>query len=150
MRKMKMKYLATLLLGAMMTVQATELKLNISNIDVKKGGDITVFLFVGDEGYPKVHKEAKFRKTKKASSKNVSFVFDVPKNIKELAIKAHHDINSDGKVTKNWTGIIPKDGLGFSKEQKVSLAGVPKYEKSKLSKSDFSKIQTIKIKYYSN
>lgn len=147
---MKMKRLLMILGVMSMIIQATELKLNISDIDVKKGGSITVFLFTSEEGYPKVHKEAKFRKTKKASSKNVSFAFDIPKNIKELAIKAHHDMNSDGKVTKNWTGIIPKDGLGFSKGQELSLSGVPKYENAKVSKNYFNEVQKIKIKYYSN
>ena len=144
------KLQSILLIGATMALQATELKLDISGIAVKKGGNITVLLYANENGYPKVHKEAKFRKTKKVSSKNVIFIFDIPSDIKEVAVKAHHDIDCDGKVTKNWTGIIPKDGLGFSKGQTVSLTGLPSYRKSKLTKNDFDKTQKIKIVYYSN
>ena len=131
-----------------MSVQASELVLSVTDIDVKKGGDIVVYLYEGEKGFPKVHEDAKFQQRKKASLAVVEFSFTVPKEIEGLAVKVHHDINEDGKVTKNWTGIIPKDGLGFSKEQSISLMGLPKYEKTKLSVDDFAKKQTIKIKYY--
>ena len=150
MKRVKLKLLSTVLLGIFMTAEAEELKLNISNINVKKGGNIAVYLFVDKEGYPKVHKEAKFFQIKKVANINMEFKFELPEDIKNVAVKVHHDINSDGKVTKNWTGIIPKDGLGFSNGQELSIKGVPSYDNSKLTKKDFTKVEEIKIRYYSD
>lgn len=131
-------------------VMATELHLSINDIDIKKGGNIAVYIFVGEKGYPKIHKEARFKKVRGASNNKLEFRFKIPNYIDNLAIKVHHDINADGKVTKNWTGIIPKDGLGFSNKQKLSFSGVPKYKNSKLTKEQLSKKQAISLVYYSN
>ena len=150
MKRVKLKLLSIVLLGVIMTAEAEELKLNISNINVKKGGNIAVFIFTDKDGYPKVHKKAKFSQTKKVISKNMKFTFQIPKYIKNLAVKVHHDINSDGKVSKNWTGIIPKDGLGFSNSQELSITGVPSYDNSKLIKKNFLKVEEIMIKYYAD
>lgn len=113
-----MKKLFIILWNIMMvtsnSVLATELNIKVSNIEVKHGGSLTVLIF-GKDGFPNVHNKALYTQTKQNLQKEMTFRFNV--NLEELAIKIHHDENSDGKVTKNWTGIIPKEGLGFSNKK---------------------------------
>jgi len=126
------------------SVWATEFNVKVNNIDVKRGGNIIVMIF-SEEGFPKRHKLALLSQTKHLSHETMGFVFDVDTD--ELAVKVLHDDNGDGKVTKNWTGIWPKEGLGFSNDQKISLKGAPKYEYSKLLKRQFKGGINISIRY---
>jgi len=129
-----MNTLHCLILGAAMLLNQTsftsELNITVTNIDTTKGGNIIVMIYHKKEGFPKNHEEAFFSLTQGAHESSLNFAFDVTNQ--ELAIKVLHDENGDGKVTKNWTGIYPKDGLGFSNEQKITLTGPPNYEKSKI------------------
>ncbi|NOY72665.1 MAG: DUF2141 domain-containing protein [Gammaproteobacteria bacterium] len=123
---------------------ATDLKIKVNNIDIKRGGNIIVMIF-GEEGFPKKHEMAFFTQSKKLRNETMKFSFDV--NMEELAVKVLHDENGDGKVSKNWTGIWPKEGLGFSNDQKISLKGAPKYNNSKLLKEQFKDGINISITY---
>ncbi len=123
---------------------STELKIDVHNIDVNIGGNIVV-MFFGKEGSPKSHGVALLIQIKPALHKTMEFIFDV--DIEELAVKVLHDETGDGKVTKNWTGIWPKEGLGFSNKQKISLKGAPKYKCSKLLKKQFENGINISITY---
>jgi len=123
---------------------ATELKIRVSNIDVKRGGDIIVMIFAED-GFPKMHEKAHFIQTKNALQETMDFRFDL--KMHEFAVKVLHDENGDGKVTKNWTGIYPKEGLGFSNGQRVSIKGAPKYKKSKVLKEQINDGLNISIRY---
>ncbi|OMH25818.1 DUF2141 domain-containing protein [Motiliproteus sp. MSK22-1] len=113
---------------------ATELKVKVRNIDVGRGGQVIVMVF-GEAGFPKDHDQAVFYEARDSLQPVMEFVFEV--NMEVLAIKVLHDENKDGTVTKNWTGIYPKEGLGFSNKQKIGLTGPPKYKYSKLSKEQF-------------
>ncbi|MCK5809802.1 MAG: DUF2141 domain-containing protein [Cocleimonas sp.] len=149
-----MKFFLTMLWGIFFMAStnsavAEKLQVAVTGIDVTKGGNIAVYIFTHPKGFPKVHKEALLKQVKKASAPNLQFQFTIPKESNALAIKLHHDINGDGLVTKNWTGIIPKDGLGFSNKQRLSFAGVPSFAHSKISKSQFMKTQKVVIRYYS-
>lgn len=126
------------------TAQATEVKIKVSNINIKRGGNITVMIF-GKEGFPKNHKKAIATQTKMATKKTLEFKF--PLNMSELAVKILHDENGDGKVTKNWTGIFPKEGLGFSNGQRITMTGPPNYKKSKLVKEQFKSELVIPVRY---
>ena len=145
------KSLILLLGGILMTstniAQAIEVKVNVTGINIKRGGNIIVMIF-GEKGFPKVHKQALAAQTIRATKNTLEFNF-VVKNLKnnELAVKVLHDENGDGKVTKNWTGIIPKEGLGFSNGQKIGITGPPSYKKSKLSKEQFRTGISIPVKY---
>lgn len=108
---------------------ASELNITVTNIDITKGGNITVMIY-GEQGFPKTHEMSLLSETKKTTNNTMNFTFDI--NEQELAIKVLHDENGDGKVTKNWTGIYPSDGLGFSNKQKLTFTGPPTYEKSKI------------------
>lgn len=125
-------------------VIADELKVTVTNIDVSRGGNIMVMIFA-EEGFPKVHEKAVLMQSLEAQQETMDFVFNT--NLEELAVKVLHDENRDGKVTKNWTGIFPKEGLGFSNDQKIGLTGPPKYRYSKLSKQQFINGLTIPVIY---
>ena len=137
-----------ILLGAFMLFTsptfATELTITVTNIDTSRGGNIVVMIY-GEEGFPKDHAMTLLTATKKVLSNTMLFTFLI--NQPEAAIKVLHDENGDGKVTKNWTGIYPKDGLGFSNGQKIGLTGVPNYSKSKVRFVAPQSEATISIRY---
>ncbi len=130
--------------AAMANENQTTFKIEVTNIDVSRGGNISVMVFT-EKGFPKNHDKAVLMQTQETKHKTTSFLFTT--DIKTLAIKIHHDEDSDGKVTKNWTGIWPKEGLGFSNNQKVNLLGAPKYKKSKLSYEQFKDGLNIPVLY---
>ncbi len=123
---------------------ATELKVTVNNVDVERGGQIIVMVF-GKEGFPKVHDKAVYYDAREVLQPVMEFSFEI--TMEELAVKVLHDETMDGKVTKNWTGIYPKEGLGFSREQKVGFTGPPKYKYSKLSIEQFRDGLEISILY---
>lgn len=128
-----------------MLAHADEILVKVSEVEVERGGSIVVFIFAED-GYPKVHEKALLVKRDSLLKSVMEFKFKVDRE--DIAVKVLHDENGDGKVTKNWTGIIPKDGLGFSNKQQLSIRGAPTYKKSKLSKDEFTSGINISVKYY--
>ncbi|WP_224055384.1 DUF2141 domain-containing protein [Vibrio penaeicida] len=124
--------------------EASGIEINVTGIDVDRGGNLIVFIF-GEDGFPKIHAKALQTQTQSQLSTAMSFTFDIPQQ--EIAIKILHDEDEDGKVTKNWTGIYPAEGLGFSKKQKVSLTGAPVFKKSKLVRSEFESGVNIEMVY---
>ena len=124
--------------------QATEITIEVTDIDVTRGGSIVVMIF-SEDGFQKIHEKALFIQKDNARLEIMEFDFDL--DVNEIAVKVLHDENDDGKVTKNWTGIYPKDGLGFSNEQKVTLTGAPTYKDSKLLKYDFEDGLVISVNY---
>ena len=126
------------------TSTAAELKVRISNIDVKRGGNIIVMIF-NENGFPIEHEKAILKQTRNAHQDVMHFIFDLDTD--ELAVKVLHDENADNQVTKNWTGIYPKEGLGFSNDQQISLTGPPQYNKSMLIKDQFKNGINISITY---
>lgn len=123
---------------------ATELKVTVNNVEVERGGQIIVMVFAED-GFPKDHDQAVYYETRELLQTVMEFTFEV--SMEELAVKVLHDENKDGQVTKNWTGIYPKEGLGFSNGQKIGLTGPPKYKHSKLLKQQFKNELEISILY---
>jgi len=139
------------ILWSLLMLQATNLMANqieviVDNIDIKRGGEIRVYLF-SEKGFPKVHEDALQLQSKQAIEKSMRFIFTLDESIKELAIKLYHDENSDGKVSKNWTGIYPSEGLGFSNNQTLGVFGPPSYKSSKLTKDKFLNPINISIIY---
>jgi len=144
-----MKKLLVIFIGGFMILntaisRATEVKIQVSGIDTKRGGNIAVMIF-GKNGFPKAHDKALFVQETNSLQETMSFVFNL--TLKEFAVKVWHDENQDGKVTKNWTGIYPKEGLGFSNSQKVGFTGPPSYKKSKVSKKQSLSGLKISIRY---
>lgn len=102
----------------------------LRNIDVHRPGQIIVFVFL-ENGFPKDHSKA-VRLYKFLPEKPELIVpIEVPTRA-EFAVKILHDEDMDAMVTKNWTGYIPKEGLGFSAGATI-LGGVPSFQKAKIT-----------------
>ncbi len=122
---------------------AKSLTVNVSNIDTSKGGDVIVFLFT-EQAFPKKHELAARKNTQQAHQSEQQFI--ITHDLTHFAVKVLHDENSDGKVTKNWTGIYPKEGLVFSNQQTLQLFGPPSYTQCKVI-AEQSQTQNLSIKY---
>ncbi len=125
-------------------VMGMNVNINIKNIDSNKEGDIIVFIF-SELGFPKVHAKALRKITIPVTNSEAIVTFEnVPS---EYAVKVLHDENRDGKVTKNWTGIYPREGLGFSNKQKLGAFGPPTFKKAKVKQIEKNKLLEIEILY---
>jgi uncharacterized protein (DUF2141 family) len=133
-----------LMMMMMESTMAKEVTVKVEGVDVKRGGNLMVMLF-SETGFPKKHQDAQQLITVKADVNEMQFVFTTELN--EFAIKVLHDENENGKVTKNWTGIMPAEGLGFSNEQQIGLTGPPNYKNAKVSVTDQEAEFSIKLRY---
>ncbi len=119
-----------------------EMTLTVEQIDSSRGGDIYVYIFL-EEGFPIKHNKAvrnyRFSATKRSHSLRIA----VPDS--SFAIKVHHDQDRSGKVTKNWTGILPAEGLGFSSGARLGF-GPPSFKDAVIRKPDSDKV-SIKVIY---
>ena len=124
-------------------VNAREILVQIENINTAKPGNILVMLFAR-EGFPKDHAKALAIQTLPAVVDNMRVEFSaVPA---EFAIKVLHDEDETGKVTKNWTRIIPAEGLGFSQGARLRFRP-PSFASAKVKLSDTDSPITIRIIY---
>lgn len=124
-------------------------ELTVTGIEANRGGNVIVFIF-SENGFPKKHNLAIQQQTQKAQGDTMQFRFDINESDiheDEVAIKVLHDEDENGQVTKNWTGIYPAEGLGFSKQQKVTLTGAPIYRRSKINVGELASGLTIEIQY---
>lgn len=124
-------------------------ELTVTGIESNRGGNVIVFVFA-ENGFPKKHDLAIQQQTQEAQSDTMLFRFDINESDideGEVAIKVLHDEDENGQVTKNWTGIYPAEGLGFSKRQKVTLTGAPTYQRSKINVGELASGLTIEIQY---
>ncbi|WP_211342281.1 DUF2141 domain-containing protein [Litorilituus sediminis] len=121
----------------------TELNLVVEGIDVSRPGSIMVMLFA-QSGFPKEHDKALDTQILPVEHSKLSFSFTkVPS---EFAIKVLHDEDNSQKVTKNWTQIIPAEGLGFSNGAKLGF-GPPSFKQAKLKKNQQLGTISIRIIY---
>jgi len=144
---MRMLTIISLCICAMLnanTLQAIEVNIEVTDIEVARGGSLSVMIF-GKAGFPKVHKKALLIQKSSELQETMNFVFNL--DTKEFAIKVWHDEDNNEKVTKNWSGVYPSEGLGFSNGQKVSFTGAPGYKKSKLQTSQLSSKLHIPVLY---
>ena len=122
---------------------AKEIVVHIENIAKEKQGNIMVMLY-GNDGFPKDHTKAISVKVIPAITDKMTVIFTlVPA---EFAIKILHDEDETGQVTKNWTGFMPAEGLGFTNGAKLSF-GPPSFERAKVKLADVSPAVSIKIIY---
>ena len=88
-----------------------------------------IYVFL-ENGFPIQHdqsiKQYRINVTKKVEQIDV----EVPNS--KFALKVHHDEDLSGKVTKNWTGIFPAEGLGFSSGAKISF-GPPSFKQAAMT-----------------
>ena len=125
----------------------TNVTLNIHNIEPERGGLISVYIFL-EEGFPiKHHKAIKYYSTE-AKDKTQLLNITVPEV--PFAIKIHHDEDSSGSVTKNWTGFIPAEGLGFSSGAKLGY-GPPDFDDAVKTQCVLERVKdSIKSKAWEN
>jgi len=146
---MKQLVLGTLAIGMALTnlantALATDITIRVSQIDNSRGGNVMVMIFAED-GYPKNHDKALMTQTRRADRQMLYFT--IPIDREEFAIKALHDEDETGTVSKNWTGMIPSEGLGFSNNARISWKGPPTYLDSKILLKDIKGPVQINIIY---
>ncbi len=123
--------------------EGLDITVHVKNIDRTRPGNILIMLYEY-EGFPKDHAKALQITVMPAVVDQMSINFSsVPK---EFAIKVLHDEDNSGQVTKNWTGIIPAEGLGFSNGAKLSFRA-PRFDEAKLNLSHVFSPLTIDIIY---
>ncbi len=99
-----------------------------------------------EKGFPIQHKDALATQIISPSKETMVMTFIAPKDT-ELAFKVLHDEDSNNKVTKNWTGIWPREGLGFSNGKTMGRFGPPSFEEAKIHKKSSLKGVTLKLAY---
>ncbi|KZN61957.1 hypothetical protein N473_20660 [Pseudoalteromonas luteoviolacea CPMOR-1] len=140
-------YKLLILGGLLMTTKnaiATSVQVEINGIDPKRPGQIMVMLFE-DNGFPVKHKSALQTQFHSPTAESLSVEFKTTQA--EFAIKVLHDEDNSQTTSKNWTGIIPSEGLGFSNGAKISWRGPPKFKDAKLSLTDLSSPISISVNY---
>ena len=108
---------------------AQDIVIRVVNIDSARPGNIMAMVF-SEVGYPTKHDKALQVQTKLADSAELLFSFTVEQN--PLAIKVLHDEDANGQTTKNWTGIWPAEGMGFSNGARLRLTGPPSFADAQL------------------
>lgn len=123
-----------LLMSKAALAQEEKISIEVSGIDVERGGNLIVLVF-GNDGFPVKHEKAFLTQTAKVSGDQMNFTFNAPEpSYAEMAFKVVHDQDANDKVTKNWTGIWPAEGLGFSNGAKMRAVGPPGFDDAKLSR----------------
>lgn len=117
---------------------------NITNIKHERGGQLVVFVFYED-GFPKKHDQSIMRFKRMVNSNQMQMMIQVPTQ-EMFAIKVLHDENMDEQVTKNWTGIIPRDGIGFSNGARIGF-GLPKFSAARIRYAENITV-TIDLQYF--
>ncbi len=115
------------------TMETKTVSVTIDNIQVARGGQLIVFVFL-KPGFPKIHDQALSKYAAMIAYEEVEIDVEVPAT-GGFALKVLHDEDMDGKVTKNWTGIIPKEGLGFSNGARISF-GPPSFTDARIQYTD--------------
>ena len=122
------------------SAQNNTLTVNITGIsDIK--GDIYIYLYTSEKGFPiEISKANKFKKVK-VSKKSLSVSFkDITYGT--YAVSVYHDIDANGKINQNFLG-IPKEPVGVSNNAE-GFMGPPKYEDAKFSLKS-NKLITINL-----
>ena len=127
---------STLVLGALST-QASELEVNLINID-RQVGQLMVALYDSEEGFNNKSKPTKYTSVE-AVGDSVTVKFDDLPN-GTYAIMLIHDLNSNGKMDINALG-LPQDGYGFSNN--VGLYGVPPFDAASFEVKDYANIDVV-------
>lgn len=137
--------MAISLISSIVLADEEKIAIEISGISVEKGGNLIVLVF-GHDGFPVKHEKALLTQTKNVSGDRMTFTFNSP-SADELAFKVLHDEDSNNKVTKNWTGIWPREGLGFSNGAAMSTVGPPGFDAAKISRSEAIKGVKMRVIY---
>lgn len=136
--------LAIALISTTGHAQGKKISIEVSGIDVGRGGNLILLVF-GSDGFPLKHEKALLTQTTKVQNEQMSFEINEPApSYAEMAFKVLHDQDANNKVTKNWTGIWPAEGLGFSNGARMRSSGPPGFDEAKLSRDQI--ISGIKVR----
>ena len=112
-----------MLFASAVYAQTGMISVNVTQIDVKKGGKVKIGIF-DSNGFPVVGKEV-FGIDLEVKEPSVTHVFkNIP--VGKYAIAVFQDDNIDGILNKNLFG-APKERYGFS-TNKYGIFGPPDYE----------------------
>lgn len=112
-----------MLFASAVYAQTGMISVNVTQIDVKKGGKVKIGIYVSN-GFPVVGKEV-FGIDLEVKEPSVTHVFkNIP--VGKYAIAVFQDENIDGILNKNLFG-APKERYGFS-TNKYGMFGPPDYE----------------------
>lgn len=136
-------FLLSILTSPALAMESKPLTLNVVNIDTSRGGLLHVFVFTQD-GFPTRHERAFKTYVGPVTGDTHTLVVSVPTD-QSFALKVHHDQDGDYKVTKNWLGILPIEGLGFSSGAKVAF-GPPSFDDAHMAYPDTAQV-TVPITY---
>lgn len=130
-------FLLLLFIATMPVVEATEMPteaitVTVKNIKFERAGEVLVFVFYR-QGFPKQHNEAIATFIQPVTGDELLVEIEVPRD-QTFALKVLHDENMDGMVSKNWTGILPYDGLGFSNGARIRFSA-PDFDDAMISYS---------------
>lgn len=134
-----------MLLTASLFTHAETINVEVKNIMVSNGGNVIVLLFTG-EGFPIKHDQAVAVRSKPANAERLDFKFNKP-SAEYIAFKVLHDEDANNKVTKNWTGIWPKEGLGFSNGRQMGVLGPPDFEEAKVATANITDTISLTVTY---
>lgn len=134
MRNFSLKMMIIFFISSTCFAEEEKITIEVDGINAGKGGNLIVLVF-GRDGFPIKHEKALSTQVKKVSDSRVTFTFDAPPS-DEMAFKVLHDEDSNNRVTKNWTGIWPREGLGFSNGAMLSTLGPPDFDASKILRKD--------------
>lgn len=123
----------------------TEVTIQITGVDTLRGGNLMVLVF-DDDGFPKQHSKALHGTIIKAKNSKAVVRLKVQNN-DALAFKVLHDEDENNRVSKNWTGIWPSEGLGFSNGTRMGVFGPPNFNDAKLTRAQYRDGVTIHIHY---
>lgn len=115
-------------------------RVRVKNIDVSRAGDLLIFVF-GERGFPKDHAEALRSYAVPPRAGDIELTVEAPSH-RDFAIKVLHDEDMDGRVTKNWTGIVPREGLGFSGGATI-LCGAPRFRRARIENRGTDAIEIV-------
>ena len=101
------------------------IRIKLQDLEAKKGGNLVICLFRGENGFPEDGSKA--YRILKTETKNEIIIPDLPKG--EYAVSLLHDLNGDGKMNYSFLG-IPKDGFSSSPDGGPSLKK-PSYTKAR-------------------
>ncbi len=134
-----------MLLTMSLFTHAETIYVEVKNIKAGNMGNVIVLLFTG-EGFPVKHDQAVAIHSKPANAERLSFEFNRP-SAEYVAFKVLHDEDENNKVTKNWTGIWPKEGLGFSNDRQMGALGAPNFEEAKVVTANITGTISLVITY---
>ena len=115
-------------------------RVRVTNIDVARAGHLVIFVF-GEHGFPKDHAQALRSYVVPPRAGDIELAVEAPHS-GDFAIKVLHDEDMDGRVTKNWTGIVPKEGLGFSGGATI-LRGAPRFRRARIKSRGADVIEIV-------